>query len=75
MTGMTIHAFILLHDVLFVGQQQRTGRIRPFSILYWQYHGIKAFMLDFWMYPYSVQQSYQQNVEASSEKVEEASIN
>jgi len=29
MTGMTRHAISLLHDVLFVGQQQRTGQGRP----------------------------------------------
>ncbi len=29
LTGMARHAFSLLNDVMFVGQQQRTGRGRP----------------------------------------------
>jgi len=48
--------------------------IRSFPILYWEYHGIQAFMFDLWMHSYSMQQSYQQDVEASFEEVKEASL-
>jgi len=80
MTGMTRHAFTILHDVRATSKNRQTSAdeshcsIRSFPFLYWEYHGIQAFMLVFWMYPYSMHQSSQQDVEVSSKEVKKESI-
>ncbi len=59
MTGLTRHAFSLLHNVLFVGQQrQRRGRGRPQLMESTAQLGLflyEALVYDFWNYPFHLQ--------------------